>query len=151
MNKCNLLLHSLKESNLSPEELENTILELRSMQKYIDDQTYIAEECWILDLISRLDQMSFNPADEWKAIDTIKLGMKSHHKKTTTFAFRKADGSLAATDEENIAILEAHFNKVFNNHKNVNFAVLDQLRQRTTLSEQDRAISYLEFEAALTI
>jgi hypothetical protein len=37
--------------------------------------------------------MGFNPADAWKAIDTIKLSMKSHHKKTTTFAFRKADGA----------------------------------------------------------
>jgi hypothetical protein len=151
MTKHNILLHSVKESNLCPEELESTITELRNMQKYINvnDQIYVAKERWIRDLVSKVDQMNFNPADAWKAIDTIKLAMKSHHKKTTTFAFRKADGSLATTDKENISILETHFNKVFNNHKNVNFDVLNQLTQRPTLFEEDRPITYLEFDIAL--
>lgn len=77
--------------------------------------------------MSRLDQMSFNPFDAWKAIDAIRLGLKSHHRKSTNVAFRKDDGSIATTDEENIVLLEAHFTKVFNNRKNVNFDILDKL------------------------
>jgi hypothetical protein len=81
--------------------------------------------------------------------DAIRLGLKSHHRKSTNFAFRKDDGSIATTDEENIAVLEAHFTKVFNNCKNVNFDILDKLKKHPTLFKHDYDISYTEFEVAL--
>ena len=77
--------------------------------------------------------MSFNPADTWKASDTIiKLGMKSHYKTTTTFAFRKADNSLATMDEGKMPSSKP-----------------TSTRYSTTFFEQDHPITYSEFEVDL--
>ncbi|KAL7547269.1 hypothetical protein ACHAWF_010590 [Thalassiosira exigua] len=46
-------------------------------------------------------------------------------------------------------ILDAHFNRVFNNHKSVRFEILDTLDDCDTMFGEDRDISYAEFEQAL--
>ena len=58
-------------------------------------------------------------------------------------------GTIAISDAENMEILEKHFAKVFNNHRPVNFEILDRVLQRETMWNEDRDITYSEFEEAL--
>ncbi|KAL7552600.1 hypothetical protein ACHAWF_015837 [Thalassiosira exigua] len=118
------------------------------MQGWIDDQVRVTEERWVKDLVKKLVQMKWDPHEAWKAIYTLAEGT-SARKNPKTFAFRKEDGTIATSDAENMEILEKHFAKVFNNHRPVNFDILNEVLQRETLWNEDRNITYPEFEEAL--
>ncbi len=62
---------------------------------------------------------------------------------------RKADGTMARNEEENADIWEPHFTKVFNNNRDVDWTVLEEILQRETLWELENDIDYEEFEEAL--
>eukprot|EP00978_Attheya_sp_CCMP212_P046216 scaffold379605_cov24-Attheya_sp.AAC.1 len=45
---------------------------------------------------------------------------------------RKPNGEIATNDAENAAVMGAHLKKVFNNHREIDPTILDEIRQRTS-------------------
>jgi hypothetical protein len=55
-------------------------------------------------------------------------------------AMKMANGKTATTSKENMEVLGPHFDKVYNNHRPVDFTILDDIPQRSTLSDIDSPI-----------
>ena len=120
------------------------------MQKHIYDQSRIAMERWAEDQAQKIHNMAFSPRIAWQSVYKLANGESAYHKNLKTMSLRKPDGTLARNDNENAEILKPHFQQVFNNNREVNWTVLDELEQHKTLHELDNDISYEEFEEAWT-
>ena len=48
-------------------------------------------------------------------------------------SMKMANGEYTGTDEERIEIFEPHFDQVLNNKRDVNFTVLDLIKQHETM------------------
>ena len=64
--------------------------------------------------------------------------------------FKLPNGILAATDAENVSILEPYFEQVYTNHRNIDWSVLDDILQRLTMLELDAKITWEEVNKAVT-
>ena len=76
--------------------------------------------------------------------------MSSHHKEPTVMRFKLPNGNLAATDTKNASILGPHFERVYTNHRKIEWAVLDDILQRLTMLELDTEINWEELKKAVT-
>ena len=119
------------------------------MQKHIHDNTRIAMESCAEHHTNKVHDMAFNPRLAWKYIYTLSGVDSSHPKDTKNIALRKEDGTLAKNDAENTSILGHHFTRVFNNKRNVDWSVLDEIEQRDIMHELDAYITWVEFDEAL--
>ena len=64
-------------------------------------------------------------------------------------AMRLSDGSLAATDKDNMHVMHPHFVNVFNNHRPVDENVLKHVKQRQIEWSLDDPITWKEFDDAV--
>ena len=62
---------------------------------------------------------------------------------------RLTTGKLAATDKENTEVLGPHFEKVFNNHRPIEWEVINEIKQRQTIHELNKPISWAELKTAI--
>ena len=53
-------------------------------------------------------------------------------------------GKLATTDKENAELLGPHFEKVFNNHRSIEWEAINKIKQRQTMNELNKPISWTE-------
>ena len=58
-------------------------------------------------------------------------------------------GKLATTAKENAEVLGPHFEKVFNNHRMIEWNVIDKIKQRQTMYELNEPISWAELKTAI--
>ena len=63
---------------------------------------------------------------------------------------RLTNGELATTDAENVSVFGPYFHRVFNNHRPINWPVLDNIKQREVMNELDQPISWEEIKKATT-
>ncbi len=62
---------------------------------------------------------------------------------------RPANGKLALNAKENMSVFEAHFYKVLNNHRPVDYSVLDLLEQKPCLTSIDNPITFSKVKRAV--
>ena len=62
---------------------------------------------------------------------------------------KMANGKTATNSKENMEVLGPHFDKVYNNHHPIDFTILDDIPQCSTLSDIDSPIAYKEVDAAI--
>ena len=150
MEERNQLLFEIKDpADLSEKYLEARKDDLRRMQKNIYDQTRVAMERWARFHAERISNISFNPRVAWTSVYLLGNGDSARLKDVKDYSLRKPNGEPAQNDNENAEIWEAHFNKVFNNEREVDWSVLNDILQRETLHELDETPSQAEFDAAL--
>ena len=75
--------------------------------------------------------------------------MSSHHKALPVMRFKLPNGNLAVTDAENASILVTHFERVYTNHRKIDWTVLDEIQQRMTMVELDTKITCEELKKAV--
>ena len=63
--------------------------------------------------------------------------------------FTKEDGSLTRTDEKFVEILAKHFHKVYNSNVEIEWSVLDYLKQKPILSDMNLPLSLYKFKQAI--
>ena len=85
--------------------------------------------------------MSMNPKLAWEYIRILTGGEEAHHRKSKNMAMKMEDGTKAGNDAENMEVMYPHFQKVFNNHRPVNFSILDRVKQRQTIWKLNDPIS----------
>ena len=93
--------------------------------------------------------MSFNPKAAWESVKILTGGTTSHHAKPTIMRMRLTTGKLATTDKENAEVLGPDFEKVFNNHRPVEWNVIDEIKQRQTIHELNEPISWAELKTEI--
>ena len=53
------------------------------------------------------------------------------------------------TDKENAEVLGPHFEKVFNNHRPIEWKVMNEIKQRQTMHELNKPISWAELKTSI--
>ena len=94
--------------------------------------------------------MRHNPKTVWESVKVLAGGMSSHRKAPTVMRFKLPNGNLAATDTENASILGPHFERVYTNHRKIDWSVLDKILQCLTIMEINAKITWEELKKALT-
>eukprot|EP00978_Attheya_sp_CCMP212_P012017 scaffold29800_cov23-Attheya_sp.AAC.1 len=79
--------------------------------------------------------MKFNQKSAWQSIKEIRDDFEGHYTQQSNLKMRKSNGDLASSDAENADVMGEHFTKVFNNHRDIDLSVLEELDQRTTDNE----------------
>jgi len=62
---------------------------------------------------------------------------------------RLASGELASNAKENMSVFGLHFNNVLNNHRPVDYSVLDLLEQKPCMTSIDNPITFSEVKKAI--
>jgi hypothetical protein len=74
-------------------------------------------------------------------------GKTAHHK--TNLNMSLANGELSSNAKENMSVFRVHFNKVLNNHRPVDYSVLNLLKQKPCLTSIDNPITFSEVKRAI--
>ena len=121
------VLNYTRQANLSTEEAKTLCIESR---KNLKDAIIIAKSRWTSVLANRIHQMSCSPRDSWKAVNTLNNWIQGHRITPEITRFRKENGEFTKTNKEIVAELVKHFHKVFNSKVNIDWTLLDDLKQK---------------------
>ena len=122
----NQKLHELRQLSSAEVEITTPLKEeLRQMNRHVSDAVILAKLKWYAHLCEKIHDMSMNPKLAWEYIRILTGGESAHHHLTTTMAMKTEDGKLSVTDKERMSVFYPHFQRVFNNHRDVNLSALD--------------------------
>ena len=71
--------------------------------------------------------MRFTPKEAWASVKILAGGMTSHHEKPTVMRLRLTNGELATNNAKNASIMGPHLEKVYRNHRPVDWSALQGL------------------------
>ncbi len=111
------------------EVTESLKCSLKHVSKQVKDMVLLAKLHWYSHVCSHIHDMCMNPRVAWEYIRILRGGKAAHHKKSVNMAMRLPDGSLVASSTKNMSIFGPHFERVFSNHRPVDFSVLDLIPQ----------------------
>ncbi|KAL7524551.1 hypothetical protein ACHAXR_000620, partial [Thalassiosira sp. AJA248-18] len=126
--------HSLKSIPPTQPELRNQLeIELKRLRKLVGDKVILAKSRWYAHLCEKIHNMSMNPRLAWEYIKILTKGESAQKRKTKNMAMKRSNGDLATNDDENIEVMQPHFQRVFNNHRPVDLSALELIKQRSTM------------------
>ncbi|KAL7527281.1 hypothetical protein ACHAXR_003829, partial [Thalassiosira sp. AJA248-18] len=64
-------------------------------------------------------------------------------------AMKRSNGDLNTNDDENMEVMQPHFQRVFNNHRPADLSALELIKQRSTMWSLNNPISWTEFDQAV--
>ncbi|KAL7525760.1 hypothetical protein ACHAXR_003162, partial [Thalassiosira sp. AJA248-18] len=142
--------HKLKSIPSTQPELRSQLeIDLKRLRKLVSDKVILAKSKWYAHLCEKIHDMSMNPRLAWEYIKILTGGESAHHRKTKNMAMKRSNGNLATNDDENMEVMQPHFQKVFNNHRPVDLSALNLIEQRTTMWSLNDPISWTEFDQAV--
>ena len=94
--------------------------------------------------------MSFNPKAAWEIVNILTRGTTGHHTKPNIMRMRLPTGKLATTNKENAEVLGSHFEKVLKNHHPIEWKVINNIKQRQTMHELNKTISWAELKTEIS-
>ena len=94
--------------------------------------------------------MCLNPKEAWGSVRVLSGGDTSHHALPTVMRMRLSNGELATTDAENASLFGPQFHRFFNNHRPIDWPVLDKIKQREVMDKLDQPISWDEIKKSTT-
>ncbi len=90
-----------------------------------------------------------DPCLAWENIPIFTGGETAHHKTNHNISMRLESSELASNAKENMSVFGMHFNKVLNNHRPVDYTVLDLIKQKPCLIAIDTPITFKEVKRAI--
>ena len=93
--------------------------------------------------------MANYPKDAWKSVFTLKGWLQGHHKTPTIFRLKKKDDSFTETDPEVVELLSKFFHSVYNRKINIDWEVLNEIKDKHKLKYLDVPMSFYEFKEAI--
>ncbi len=90
-----------------------------------------------------------NPRLAWENISILTGGETAHHKTILNMSMRLESGELASNAKENMSVFGTHFTKVLNNHRPVDYSMLDLLEKNPCLTSMDTPITFGEVKQAI--
>ena len=85
---------------------------------------------WSAHQAEKIHSMRFNPKEAWQSVCVLAGGDTSHHASSATMQTHIPNGELATTDAENASVFGQHFHRIFNNHRPIDWTVLEKIKQR---------------------
>jgi hypothetical protein len=93
--------------------------------------------------------MSIDPQLACKNICILTGGETAHHKTNLNMSMCLKNSKLALNVKEKMSVFGMHFNKVLNNHRPVDYTVLDLIKQKPCLTSIDTPITLKEVKWAI--
>ena len=140
-------LHDRRE--LSPDEITNIKAQLIVINKRNHDLVELAKARWYKEICEKIHKMSINPRLAWENIRILTGNETAHHKTNLNMSMRLASGELASNAKENMSVFGLHFTNVLNNHRPVDYSVLDLLEQKPCMTSIDNPITFSEVKKAI--
>ncbi len=97
----------------------------------------------------KIHKMSMEPCLLWENIRILTGGEKAHHTTNLNMSMRLESGELASNAKKNMSVFGPHFTKVLNNHRPVNYSVLDLIEQKPCLTSIDTPINFSKVKQAI--
>ena len=146
----NRLVHTLRHADGIPDAAIISLrCHLKRITKHVKDMVLLAKSRWYSNICGRIHDMRMNPRLSWENIRTLTGGESAHHKRVINMAMKLPDGSLATNSKENMSVFAPHFSNVYNNHRPVDFEILNKIQQREVMTSIDSPITYEEVNAAI--
>jgi len=144
-------LHDRRE--LSPDEITNIKARLTAINKRNHDLVELAKARWYKEICEKIHKMSINPRLAWENIRILTSGETAsgetaRHKTNLNMFICLASGELASNAKENMSVFGLHFT-VLNNHRPVDYSVLDLLEQKPCMTSIDNPITFSEVKKAI--
>jgi hypothetical protein len=130
-NKLRRRLHD--RSILSPDELASLQAQLKAINKCNQGLVELAKACWYKGICKKNLVKSMDPCLTWENICILTGGETAHHKTNHNMSMRLESSELASNAKKNMSVFSMHFNKVLNNHRPVDYTVLDLIEQKLCL------------------
>ena len=124
----NQILHAIKRTHHLSSDIHTTMQsDLKQLNRHIAHAVSHAKATLYADVCSKIHNMRMDPRLAWEHIPLLTKGKAAHHEKKTTIAMRLPDGSRASNTSANMSVFSPHFNRVYNNHRNTDPTLLDQV------------------------
>ena len=94
--------------------------------------------------------MRYTPKEVWQSVRVLAGVDTSHHASPTIMQIHPPNGKMATTDAENASVFGPHFDRVFSNHRPIDWPVLDNIKQRDVTEKLDPPISQDDIKKATT-
>ena len=96
----------------------------------------------------RIHHLTNYPKDTWNTVNTLKEWIQVHHKNSDIIQFVTDDDAFTDSNEVNIDIQSKIFRKVYDSNVEVDWSVLDDLKQKLIYSDTNTPLSLFEFKLA---
>ncbi len=93
--------------------------------------------------------MSIDLQLAWENICILTDGETAHHKTNLNMSMCLKNGELTSNAKENMSVFEMNFNKVLNNHRPIDYTILDLIKQKPCLTSIDTPIIFKEVKRAI--
>ena len=94
--------------------------------------------------------MNFNPKEVWQIVRVIAGGDTRNHTSPNIMRMQLPNRELETTDAEKTSVFDPHFHRVFNNHRPIDWPVLDNIKKKDVTNELDHPISWYEIKKSTT-
>ena len=147
----NHLHHRLHDrSGLSPDEVTSIQAQLKTINKRNHSLVDLAKSHWYKGICEKIDEMSMDPCLAWENIRILTGGKTAHHKTNLNMSMHLASGEFASNAKEKMSVFGVHFTNVLNNHRHVNYSVLNLLKQKPRMTSINKPITFSKVKRALT-
>ena len=144
------LLSDYRTLSIGKGDSSDTKTRLQIAQIAVDDNIALTKAAWSANQAEKIHAIRFNPKELWESVCVLSGGDTSHHASPTVMRMRLPNGEIATTDVENAYIFGPHFHRVFNNHRLLDWPVLDNINQREVMEKLDHPISWDEVNKSTT-
>ena len=93
--------------------------------------------------------MRFTSKEARASVKILSGGMMSYQEKPTEMRLRLTNGELVTNDAKNAFVMEPQIEKVYRNHRPVEWSALQGLLQKTSMLELDTLIPWEEVKQAV--
>jgi hypothetical protein len=146
----NRLCHHLHDrSGLSTDKIASLQAQLKEINKRNQGLVKLAKASWYKGICNKFHKMSMDPHLAWENICILTGGKTAHHKTNLNMSMRLVSGELASNTKENMSVFGPHFTKVLNNHRPVDYSVLDLIEQKPCLTSIDTPVTFSKVKQAL--
>ena len=146
IGKRSTVLNDIRQLDYSTSTAKEMAKEAR---KNLSEGISLAKSRWSGKLADRIHDMANYPKDAWKAVFTLKEWLQGHHKTPTIFRLKKKDDSFTETDPKVVELLSKFFHSVYNRKINIDWEVLNGIKDKPKLKYLDVPMSFYEFKEAI--
>ena len=97
----------------------------------------LEKPAWYYHQAETIHSNRFNPKESWQSVRVLDIGDTSNYYLPTIMQMRLPNGELATTNAEIDSVFGPQFDRVFNNHRPIDWPVLYNTKQRYAIEELD--------------
>ena len=150
MEEIDALLSDCQTLGIGKGDSSKMKIGLKAAQLAVDDAIALEKSAWSVHQAEKIHSMRFNPKEVWESVCVLSGVDTSNNDLPTIMQMRLPNWELENTDAENSSVFGPHFHRFFNNHRPIDWPMLDKIKQREVMYKLDHPISWDEIKKATT-